>query len=80
MGIEYLSEDQAQIYLAATIGPVKPEASEFSAELLLINKQTLELRAIPIGKNLYALQFKVFPQEKLVFIPTYQHVGAYKYQ
>jgi uncharacterized RDD family membrane protein YckC len=78
--VVYLSEDQSQIYLAANTRPINPKALEMATELLLINKQTFELRTIPVGKNLFSLQFKVFPQDNLVFIPTYQHVGAYKYQ
>ena len=77
VNVVYLSEDKARTYLAANLKPTNPKVREISSELVMINKQTLELREIPVGKNIGALQFKVFPQEHLVFIPTSQHVGGY---
>lgn len=75
--VGYLTEDDSHIYLGANIKP-DSKSIGMSSELLIINKHTLELREIPVGKNIHSLQFTVFPQENLVFIPTYQHVGGYK--
>jgi hypothetical protein len=30
-----------------------------------------------MGKNIPLYQIKIFPRDNLIFIPTYQHVGAY---
>jgi uncharacterized RDD family membrane protein YckC/outer membrane protein assembly factor BamB len=75
--VVYLTEDDSHIYLAANTKPTDPKAIEIFSELLIIHKHTFELREILVGKNLHSLQFTIFPQENLVFIPTYQHVGGY---
>lgn len=75
--VVYLTEDDSHIYLAANTKPTDPKAIEIFSKLLIIHKQTFELREILVGKNIRSLQFTIFPQENLVFIPTYQHVGGY---
>jgi hypothetical protein len=73
----YLTEDDSTIYLAANLKPQRSGIPEIASELLLINKQTFELKEIPVGKNIGSLQFKVFSQENLVFIPSFQTIGGY---
>jgi hypothetical protein len=76
--VVYLTEDESQLYLAAQNRPTDPKNIEVLSELLIIDKKTFELREVPVGKNIGALQFKVFPGENLVFIPTYHQVGGYR--
>jgi uncharacterized RDD family membrane protein YckC len=46
-------------------------------DILILNKQTLELQEITVGKNIPLYQIKIFPRDNLIFIPTYQHIGTY---
>ena len=78
--VMYLTEDQATLYLAATLKPAAAKTLEIVSELVMLDKSTLGLREIPVGKNLGLLQFEIFPAEHLMCIPTYQQIGGYNYQ
>jgi hypothetical protein len=76
--VMYLTENASTIYLAAN---QKPEAAReritIPSALILIDKQTLAWQVLPIGTNLGTLQVKVFAEDHVVFIPSFQGIGAY---
>ena len=75
--VVYVNETEADVYAAATLKPENPKKIEIQAELLRINKHTFDTTVIPVGKNLSSLQFQVFAQEQVVFIPSFQRIGGY---
>ncbi|GAK51589.1 hypothetical protein U14_02834 [Candidatus Moduliflexus flocculans] len=74
---KYLTEDERSLYFAMYLKPDGPDATEIRSELTRINKQSFAVESIPAGSNLGVLQFKVFTQEQLVFIPSFQRLGGY---
>jgi uncharacterized RDD family membrane protein YckC len=72
-----VAEDPNHIYLIANYISDKQAAAKATSDILILNKQTLEIKEIAMGKNIPLYQIKIFPRDNLIFIPTYQHVGAY---
>ena len=74
LSLAYITEDASDIYLLAENKGEKT----VNSILAVINKKTLGLRQIPIGKNIHASSnFIVYPQSGSVFIQTYKDVGLY---
>jgi uncharacterized RDD family membrane protein YckC/outer membrane protein assembly factor BamB len=71
------SEDPKHIYLIANYSLNKQAAAKITSDILILNQQTMEIQEITIGKNIPLYQIKIFPGDDLIFIPTYQHIGAY---
>ncbi len=77
MGLYYLMENETTIYLAANLKPENPEQIKIQSVLLVLDKQTLTLTEVPIGRNLSSLQWKIFPEDHLIMISAFQHLGGY---
>lgn len=77
MGLFYLTEDDAAIYLAANLKPDNSGQFTLHSVLLIIDKQTLTLTEIPVGRNIGSLQWKIFPDDQLIVIATFQRLGGY---
>ncbi|GAK58910.1 hypothetical protein U27_05885 [Candidatus Vecturithrix granuli] len=77
MGLYYLMENETTIYLAANLKPEKSEQFRIQSVLLIIDKPTFTLTEIPVGRNLGSLQWKIFPEDHLIMISTFQHLGGY---
>ena len=77
VGLFYLMEDDTTIYLAANLKPEKPGQVQLESVLLLIDKQTFTLTEIPVGRNIGSLQWKIFPDDHLIVIATFQRLGGY---
>ena len=73
----YLSENGSAIYLAANTTSGKSRDHSVDTLLIRLDKQSWEIKEIPVGRNIGLINFKVFPEEGLVFIPLYQHIGGY---
>jgi hypothetical protein len=75
LSVACVAEDASAIYLLARVS----ESNAVNSEILLINKNTLELKRIYLGKNIPLPKddCKVFPQQQLVFIPTSVNIGGY---
>jgi len=74
---KYLTEDERALYLAMYVKPEGADSTVIRSELAQIDKQTFSVTKIPIGNNLGMLQFEIFTQERLVFIPSFQRLGGY---
>ncbi len=74
---KYLTEDEHSLYLAMYSKPEGAGSTDIRSELARIDKQTFAITSIPVGNNLGMLQFEVFTQEQLVFIPSFQRLGGY---
>jgi hypothetical protein len=72
-----VAENPNHIYLIANYISDKQAAAKTTSDILILNKQTLQIQKIEMGKNIPPYQIKVFPRDNLIFIPTYQNVGAY---
>lgn len=79
MGLYYLMEDETTIYLAANLKPENPDQLKIQSVLLVIDKQTFTLIEIPIGRNLGSLQWRIFPEDHLIMISVFQHLGGYMF-
>lgn len=75
LSVDCAAEDASAIYLLARVS----ESKAVNSELMIVNKNTLELKRIPVGKNIFLPKnnFKIFPQQQLVFIPKYMNIGGY---
>lgn len=78
MGLFYLTEDDAAIYLAANLKPESPGQDSLHSVLLIIDKQTYTLTEIPVGRNIGSLQWKIYPDDQLIVITTFQQLGGYR--
>ena len=74
---KYLSEDETAIYFAVHLMPNKANLRGIRSNLVTIRKDALDVKELFVGENLGALQLQVFPQERLVFIPSFQSIGGY---
>ena len=72
-----IAEDSTHIYMMANDYPNRQNAFRVASELLILDKKTLTLQEISVGNNITPHQIKILPDENLIFIPTFQHVGAY---
>jgi hypothetical protein len=75
--ISKAAEDANRLYLIANYILDKQATAKATSDILILNKQTLDIQAITIGKNIPLFQIKIFPRDNLIFIPTYKDVGAY---
>ncbi|MBN1847122.1 MAG: RDD family protein [Deltaproteobacteria bacterium] len=74
ISLRYIMENASDIYLLAGTRVKK----SMTGELVIIHKDTFDMRRIPIGKNVYSpVNLTVFPRTNTVFIQTYKDVGLY---
>ncbi len=76
---EYLTEDDAGLYLVAHQPEGSAQEWQMMSLLIVLDKVSLELREYQIGTNLQGSQFRVFPDEQMMFITTNHHIGAYSF-
>jgi uncharacterized RDD family membrane protein YckC len=76
-GVRGLREDEQRLYLAVNRRPAEAQTVAVTSELLVIEKSAFSVQTILIGKNIRSLNFTIFPDEGVVFIPTYQQLGRY---
>lgn len=73
----YLTENFQYIYFLATMKPLNPRDITVRSHVLRFDRTTFDVTAIPVGSNLSSLYVTLFPDEALLFIPSYQQLGGY---
>ncbi len=74
-----IHEDPRTIYLVSSEAPREMDSYEMTSTLMIIEKETFDLKEIPLGTNIVAshADFRIYPEENFLLIPTFTVVGAY---
>jgi len=71
-----VAEDSTALYVAAMVR--EGSAVHLSSVLLVVSKAGGRVREVPLGRNLAAARIGVLPRDKLLFMASFQSLGAYR--